>query len=176
MWIFTIRKKNPLETVAEMTPLVIGGLFATASVGIFIMMVPAHFIFGVAMFSFFLGCLLMSLAQYSKSYWAFIGPACLLVVRGPDLSSASSNIIISNAVLPEEQGVAGSFISTVVWFSVAQGLGFAATVETAVSTKTIRTLSSGIVARIGSVWDLRFLYDRVDGTKGKADTSHNIEQ
>lgn len=129
VWIFMVRHKGPLENVAEMTPLVIGGAFATASVGIFIMKVPAHFIFGVSMFSFFLGCLLMSFAKHSTSYWAFVGPACLLVVGGPDLSFASSNIIVSNAVLPEEQGVAGSFISTVVLFSVAQGLGFAATVE-----------------------------------------------
>ncbi|KAL9627984.1 MAG: hypothetical protein Q9164_007428 [Protoblastenia rupestris] len=116
-----------------MVPLVIGGLFATASVGIFIPKVPAQYIFGVSMFSFFIGNLLMSFAIYSKVYWAFIFPACLLVVGGPDLSFASSGILISNAVLPEEQGVAGSFISTVVQYSIAIGLGVAATVETHVN-------------------------------------------
>ncbi len=116
-----------------MVPLVIGGFFATASVGIFIPNVPAQYIFGVSMFSFFIGNLLMCFAIYSEVYWAFIFPACLLVVGGPDLSFASSSIIISNAVLPEEQGVAGSFIATVVQYSIAIGLGIAATVESHVN-------------------------------------------
>lgn len=127
--ILTVRKESPLSAVAEMVPLVIGGFFATASVGIFIAKVPAQYIFGVSMFSF-IGNFLMSFANYSNVYWAFIFPACLFVVGGPDLSFASSGILISNVVLLEEQGVAGSFISTVVQYSIAVGLGIAATVET----------------------------------------------
>ena len=133
IFILTIRKKLPLTAVAEMSPLVIGGLFATASVGIFIPKVPAQYIFGVSMFSFFIGNLLMSFAKYSTVYWAFIFPSCLLVVGGPDLSFASSGILISNVVLAEEQGVAGSFVSTVVLYSIAIGLGIAATVESHVN-------------------------------------------
>ncbi|KAL5047502.1 hypothetical protein BDW71DRAFT_213949 [Aspergillus fruticulosus] len=129
IYILTVHMAQPLTAVAQMVPLVIGGLIATASVGIFVAKVPAQYIFGVSMFSFFLGNLLMSLANYSTVYWAFIFPACLLVVGGPDLSFASSGILISNAVLPEEQGVAGSFISTVVQYSISIGLGIAATVE-----------------------------------------------
>ena len=129
IFILTVHDQLPLTAVAQMVPLVIGGLLATASVGIFIPKVPAQYIFGVSMLSFLIGDLLMSFAIYSDAYWAFIFPACLLVVGGPDLSFASSGIIISNAVLPEEQGVAGSFISTVVQYSIAIGLGIAATVE-----------------------------------------------
>ena len=129
IYILTVRKNTPLSAVAQMVPLVIGGLFATASVGIFITKVPAQYIFGVSMFSFFIGNLLISFAIYSKVYWAFIFPACLLVVGGPDLSFASSSILISDAVLEEEQGVAGSFVATVVQYSIAIGLGIAATVE-----------------------------------------------
>jgi hypothetical protein len=129
IYILTVHKAAPLTAVAQMVPLVIGGLFATASVGIFISRVPAQYIFGLSMFSFFVGNLLMSFVNYSNVYWAFIFPACLLVVGGPDLSFASSGILISNVVLPEEQGVAGSFISTVVQYSIAFGLGVAATIE-----------------------------------------------
>ncbi|KAG8525711.1 uncharacterized protein KY384_000471 [Bacidia gigantensis] len=133
IYILTIRKETPLAAVAEMSPLVLGGLCATASVGIFIMKVPAQYIFGVSMFAFFFGDLLMCFVHYSDVYWAFIFPACLFVTGGPDLSFSSSSIIISNAVLPEEQGVAGSFIATVVNYSVSLGLGIAATVETHVN-------------------------------------------
>ncbi|OOF95009.1 hypothetical protein ASPCADRAFT_406813 [Aspergillus carbonarius ITEM 5010] len=128
-FILTVHRERPLSAVAEMVPLVIGGLFATASVGIFISRVRAQYIFGVSMLSFFIGDLLMSFAPYSDVYWAFLFPACLLVVGGPDLSFASSGILITNAVLPEEQGAAGSFISTVVQYAIAIGLGIAATVE-----------------------------------------------
>ncbi|GFF51660.1 uncharacterized MFS-type transporter C1683.03c [Aspergillus udagawae] len=129
IYILTVHRAQPLTAVAQMVPLVIGGLFATASVGLFIAKVPAQYIFGVSMFSFLIGNLLMSFANYSPVYWAFIFPACLLVVGGPDLSFASSGILISNAVLPEEQGVAGSFVSTVVQYSISIGLGIAATLE-----------------------------------------------
>ncbi|KAL9107960.1 MAG: hypothetical protein Q9227_007175 [Pyrenula ochraceoflavens] len=133
LFILMVHGERPLTAVAQMVPLVIGGFFATASVGIFIPKVPAQYIFGVSMFSFLIGNLLMSFANYSDVYWAFIFPSCLLVVGGPDLSFASSGILISNAVLPEEQGVAGSFVSTVVQYSIAIGLGIAATVESHVN-------------------------------------------
>ncbi|KAL8917079.1 MAG: hypothetical protein Q9208_008195, partial [Pyrenodesmia sp. 3 TL-2023] len=106
VFILTVRLESPLATVAKMVPEALGDLFATASVGIFIMKVLAQYIFGVSMFSFFIGNLLMSFANHSDVYWAFIFPACLLVVGRPDLSFASSGILISNTVLPEEQGVA----------------------------------------------------------------------
>ncbi|KAJ5738582.1 hypothetical protein N7493_001737 [Penicillium malachiteum] len=133
VYILTIHKAQPLTAVAQMVPLVIGGFFATMSVGLFIGKTPAQYIFGVSMFSFFIGNLLMSFVNYSNVYWAFIFPACLFVVGGPDLSFASSGIIISNSVLPEEQGVAGSFVSTVVQYSLSLGLGIAATVESHVN-------------------------------------------
>lgn len=68
IFILTIRNESPLYAVAEMVPLVIGGFFATASVGIFITKVPAQYIFGVSMFSFFIGNFLMSFANYSNVY------------------------------------------------------------------------------------------------------------
>ena len=174
IFILTVHKKSPLSAVAQMVPLVIGGLFATASVGIFIPKVPAQYIFGVSMFSFFIGNLLMSFAIYSKVYWAFIFPACLLVVGGPDLSFASSGIIISNAVLPEEQGVAGSFISTVVQYSIAIGLGIAATVESHVNKggsdivlgyRGAYWLGTGFAAVAFSIVVLFVRDNRFDGTK-----------
>lgn len=129
IFILNVHNALPLTAVAQMVPLVIGGLVATVFVGIFIPRVPAQYIFGVSMFSFFIGNLLMCFATYSTVYWAFIFPACLLVVGGPDLSFASAGILISNAVLPDEQGVAGSFVSTVVQYSIAVGLGIAGVVE-----------------------------------------------
>jgi MFS family permease len=147
-YLLIIRKVTPLTAVAQMTPLVIGGLVATACVGIFINRVSAQWIFGASMLSFLIGDLLMSFFDYSTNYWAFVFPACLLVVGGPDLSFASSGIIISNVVLPEEQGVAGSLVSAVVHYSLSIGLGIAATVETHVDKH-----GSDIVAGFeGALW------------------------
>ncbi|PWY66011.1 MFS general substrate transporter [Aspergillus heteromorphus CBS 117.55] len=107
-FILNVHRKLPLSAVAEMVPLVIGGFFATASVAIFITRVPAQYIFGL-------------LGVYLPRVPAGGG--------GPDLSFASSGILITNVVLPEEQGAAGSFLSTVVQYAIALGLGIAATVE-----------------------------------------------
>ncbi|KAL8947922.1 MAG: hypothetical protein Q9222_005847 [Ikaeria aurantiellina] len=135
LYLLTIHHLSPLLAVAQMTPLVIGGFFATASVAVFLPRVKAEYIFSISMLSFLLGDVLMSCAVHypGKSYWAFIFPACLLVVGGPDLSFASSGILVSNAVTIEEQGVAGSFVATVVQYSISLGLGIAATVERYVS-------------------------------------------
>ena len=129
IFILNVHREPPLAAVAQMVPLVIGGFIATGSVAIFIPRVRAEYIFGVSMFAFLVGNLLMSFCNYTNVYWAFIFPSCLLVVGGPDLSFASASILMSNAVLPEEQGVAGSFISTVVQYSISFGLGISATVE-----------------------------------------------
>lgn len=127
IFIFMVHKKSLLSAVAQMVPLFIGGLFATVSVGIFIPYFSAQYIFGVSMFSFLIGNLLMSSANHSEVHWAYVFPACLLVVRGRDLSFASSGIFISNAVVPKEQNVAGSLILIVVQYPITIVLGVAAT-------------------------------------------------
>ena len=57
--------------MAEMVPLVIGGLFATASVGIFVPKVQAQYIFGNLMFPFFFGNLFDELSHQLKSLLDF---------------------------------------------------------------------------------------------------------
>jgi hypothetical protein len=68
VYILTIHKTQPLAAVAQTVPLVIGGLFATTAVRLFIAKTPAQYIFGVSMFSFFIGNLLMSFVNYSNVY------------------------------------------------------------------------------------------------------------
>lgn len=49
------------------------------------------------------------------------------------MSFPSGILILSNAMPPEDQGVAGSLVTTVVNYSISMGLGFAGTVETYVN-------------------------------------------
>jgi hypothetical protein len=60
-------------------------------------------------------------------------PAIVIIVFGPDLSFASASLIVSDAVPDGLQGVAGSFINTVVNYSISIGLAFAGAVEVGVN-------------------------------------------
>jgi hypothetical protein len=58
-------------------------------------------------------------------------PTTILISFGPDLSFACASLIASDKLKPEHQGVAGSFVNTVVNYSVALGLAIAGNVESA---------------------------------------------
>ncbi|EOD49243.1 putative mfs transporter of unknown specificity protein [Neofusicoccum parvum UCRNP2] len=58
-------------------------------------------------------------------------PLVMLVAFGPDLSFASASLIVSDQVPKEQQGAAGSFVNTVVNYSIGLGLAFGGNVEVA---------------------------------------------
>lgn len=58
-----------------------------------------------------------------------IFPAAMILPAGPDLSYASSQLIISNSVSRKDQGSAGGICLTIVNYSISIGLGMAGTVE-----------------------------------------------
>ncbi|CAO1613227.1 unnamed protein product [Parajaminaea phylloscopi] len=123
------RGRSSLEAVAEMAALAPMGVVATACVGAFVNRVPCQWIFGAAMLAFFAGNIIMALTPQSQSFWAMVFPATLVIPFGPDLSFASSAIILSNAVPAEDQGAAAGVVNTVVLYAISLGIGIAATLE-----------------------------------------------
>lgn len=112
-----------------MSPLIPGGAAAALSLIYLMPRVKAHWIFAIAMLSFFAGDILVALAPVNQIYRAMIFPAMVLVNPGPDLSFASGQLIVSNAVLKEDQGSAAGIVLTLVSYSISIGLGMAGTVE-----------------------------------------------
>jgi len=75
----------------------------------------------------------MALTPPEQTYWAMTFPTTVIITFGPDLAFASASLIASDSVPDGLQGVAGSFINTVVNYSIAIGLAFAGAVEVGVS-------------------------------------------
>ncbi|KAI5797626.1 hypothetical protein EDC01DRAFT_716811 [Geopyxis carbonaria] len=128
-----LRHVSGLMTSLQLLPCALIGIVAAALAVYALPRVPAYIIFGASMFSFFIGQLLLSLTPVEQTYWAMTFPTTLLIGFGPDLSFATASLIASDKLPPEEQGVAGSFINTVVNYSVAMGLALAGNVESRVN-------------------------------------------
>ncbi|KAA8914488.1 major facilitator superfamily domain-containing protein [Sphaerosporella brunnea] len=132
-FLMEFRHLTPLHVTLQMLPCALIGVVA-AVVAIFLLpRVPGYVIFGASMFCFFAGQTLLAFTPVEQSYWAMTFPTTVIICFGPDLSFACSSLIASDKLKPEEQGVAGSFINTIVNYSVAMGLALAGNVESRVN-------------------------------------------
>ncbi|PYH40264.1 uncharacterized protein BP01DRAFT_308754, partial [Aspergillus saccharolyticus JOP 1030-1] len=68
-------------------------------------------------------------APADQTYWGLTFVSLLVMPWGMDMSFPAATIILSDAVGSRHQGVAASFVTTIVNYSISLGLGFAGTVE-----------------------------------------------
>jgi MFS family permease len=127
------RHISELEVGLQFLPVLVFGPIACVLAVYLLPRVPTYIIFGASMVSFCVGQLLMALTPPEQTYWAMTFPTTAIVTFGPDLAFASASLIASDAVPNGLQGVAGSFINTVVNYSIAIGLALAGAVETGVN-------------------------------------------
>jgi predicted MFS family arabinose efflux permease len=128
-FLMELRHISSLEVALQMLPCALIGFVAATTSVILLPRVPGYFIFGASMLSFFIGQLLLALTPVNQTYWAMTFPTCLLIGFGPDLSFACASLIASDNLKPDQQGVAGSFINTIVNYSISLGLALASNVE-----------------------------------------------
>ncbi|RDW56418.1 hypothetical protein BP5796_13167 [Coleophoma crateriformis] len=81
---------------------------------------------------------LLKRIHVSKIMQTFL--SVLITPGGMNLSFPAGTILISNAMLREHQGKAGSLISTVINYSIASGLGLAGSVENHINSDHSRLL------------------------------------
>lgn len=127
------RGLSQLETSLQLLPCAIVGIFAACMAVYMLPRVPGYVIFGISMLCFFLGQLLLALTPVEQIYWQMSFPTFVLICCGPDLSFACSSLIASDKLPKEQQGVAGSFINTIVNYSIALGLALAGNLEVSVN-------------------------------------------
>ena len=127
------RGESGLHATLHIFPTVPTGIIATLSAVYFLSRVPGYLIFGLSMLCFFLGQLLCALTPVDQTYWQMSFPAVVVITFGPDLSFACGSLIASDTLKPEQQGVAGSFINTIINYSIAMGLSLAVNIERGVS-------------------------------------------
>lgn len=132
-FLIEFRHLTPLHASLQLFPCAPIGVVAAAVAVFLLPRVPGYVIFGAAMVCFFVGQTMMAFMPVDQSYWAMMFPICLIICFGPDLSFACASLIASDKLKPEEQGVAGSFINTMVNYSVGLGLALAGNVEVSVN-------------------------------------------
>ncbi|WWD00461.1 hypothetical protein V866_007376 [Kwoniella sp. B9012] len=130
LFIYNIRgHHNALIITAQMAPLMPGGIAAALLVPILIHRFAGHKIFLIAMISFFIGDLFAALTPVHQTYWGLTFFSLIIVVFGPDLSFSTGQLIVSNSVEHEYQGIAAGIVSMITNYSLSIGLGLAGTIE-----------------------------------------------
>ncbi|OPB36176.1 hypothetical protein A0O28_0109520 [Trichoderma guizhouense] len=80
-------------------------------------------------------CLLLATFPPGQTYWAQLFPSLIFAPLGLDMSFPAANLVMSNAMGKEHQGMAMSLVNTIVNYSISLSLGIAGTIEQQV-TKT----------------------------------------
>lgn len=90
---------------------------------------PAQYILAIGSTSSCIASILVATTPAQQVYWAQIFPALIFTAFGPDFIFTATQIIASNSVRRDQQGIAGSLMGTVLSYGLSTGLGFAGTVE-----------------------------------------------
>ncbi|WFD32073.1 hypothetical protein MSPP1_003115 [Malassezia sp. CBS 17886] len=147
-FLMTFRNLSPRHAVAETSPVVVTGAIGTLFVALVVDRISVKIIFMISAFGFLFGNLMFSVTPERQTYWAMAFPGMALVALGPDLSFTSASIVITNTVLPDEQGAAGSFINTLVLYGSGLGMGFAGVVQRYV----MRQTGDALLASRSALW------------------------
>lgn len=129
LWNQQIRQYGILLCSATFATLAVLGAVAALVSSWLVPRVPAQFILATGSLSACVACILVSTMPAQQSYWAQLFPAFIFAAFGPDFIFTAAQIISSNTVKRQQQGIAGSLIGTLVSYGLSTGLGFAGTVE-----------------------------------------------
>ncbi|KAI9730005.1 MAG: hypothetical protein M1834_006203 [Cirrosporium novae-zelandiae] len=125
------RSLTQINVAAQFIPSAISGGLAALIAVYLLPRVSAWPLFLASMVFFCAGQVLLALTPVDQTYWAMTFPTIVLTSLGPDLSFASGSLIVSDASPRDKQGIAGSFVNTVVNYSIGLGLAFGGSVEKA---------------------------------------------
>ncbi|KAL3477379.1 major facilitator superfamily domain-containing protein [Aspergillus californicus] len=129
IWNLEIRHYTLLSNAAAFSALAICGALAAILSAKLIRYAPAEYIMAGGSLASAVALILIATMPEQQTYWAQVFPAMVCTAFGPDFLFTAAQIIASNTVKREQQGVAGSLIGTLLSYGLSIGLGFAGTVE-----------------------------------------------
>ncbi|PQE32004.1 putative Drug resistance protein [Rutstroemia sp. NJR-2017a WRK4] len=136
IWVFylwqileELRDVSPLLGTAMVSPTTISGLCAALTTGFILNKVGPSTVMMMAMSGFLVGSILLATVPIGQTYWAQTFVATIVTPWGMDMSFPASNILLSDAMHKDHQGLAASLVNTVINYSISIGLGIAGTVE-----------------------------------------------
>ena len=137
LWKFLlgIKRDAPLEAAVRVLPIVPVALIASILTAWMMRKCQPSWTLFWALVAFTFGPLLLAIdSNIDKTvYWSWTFASLVVMPFGMDMSFPAATLIMSNFFPPQQQGIAGSLISTTVNYSISIGLGLASTVEVHVS-------------------------------------------
>ncbi|KAG9235256.1 major facilitator superfamily-domain-containing protein [Amylocarpus encephaloides] len=124
-----LRHLSPLHASAQFSPVIISGLIAAATTGFIIHRVPGSVLMGISLLAFTVGLILLTTAPVAQTYWAQTFVSLLIMPWGMDMSFPAANLLLSNKMPRDQQGVSASLVNTIINYSISVALGVAATIE-----------------------------------------------
>ncbi|OAP57598.1 hypothetical protein AYL99_08336 [Fonsecaea erecta] len=136
VWVFYLwqfleleRSQSILLSAAQLVPTALSGCMAAITTGLLIAKMQPGWIMLISISAFLTGMILLATMPVDQTYWAQTFVAAVITPWGMDMSFPSGNIVLSDHMPPEHQGLAASLINTVINYSISIGLGMAGTVE-----------------------------------------------
>jgi len=116
---------SPLLTAAWFTPMCVGGLVLSTVGGLVLHLLPGRVLLLISGTAFVLSALLFAILPLQFNYWAYIFPAMICATLGIDITYNVSNIFITTSLPKAQQGLAGSFMNSLLFLGIAVWLSFA---------------------------------------------------
>lgn len=179
-WQQILRQWSSLKFAIGWTPF---GIFGTIGAFLGAWLIPrlaAQWILAIGAASVLVSNLLLATMPEKQTYWAQVFPATIIMAFCPDFVYTAAQIIASNSVRRNQQGIAASLIGTLNLYGSSLGLGFAGTVETEVNKGVLDPVTgyraalyfgAGIaaVALLINVFWVRVKRDEREGWEDEAD-------
>ncbi|KIW85759.1 hypothetical protein Z517_01151 [Fonsecaea pedrosoi CBS 271.37] len=130
-YLLGIKHETPLGAALKVLPIVPVALIASVLTAWMMRKCRPSWTLFWALVAFAFGPLLLAADSNidKTTYWSWTFASLIVMPFGMDMSFPAATLIMSNFFPPQQQGVAGSLISTVVNYSISLGLGLASTVE-----------------------------------------------
>jgi hypothetical protein len=151
-WHLVIRNGSLLTAAAEIQPFTVGGAIAAISAAWLIPRLSAQYILAIGATAMLVANILLATMPAQQIYWQTSFFAVCLAAFCPDFIFTAAQIIASNAVARNEQGIAGSLIGTLLTYGMSTGIGFGGTVEVHTNrggTDTVRGYRGALYLGVG---------------------------
>ncbi|KAJ5307042.1 hypothetical protein N7508_006057 [Penicillium antarcticum] len=136
LWLQKVWHWSPLQFAVGWTPFVICATGAAILAAWMIPRLAAQWILAIGTITILVSNVLMATLPLHQIYWAQVFPSVILFSFCPDFVYTAGQIIASNSVRRNQQGIAGSVIGTLNLYGNSLGLGFAATIEEQIARRT----------------------------------------
>ncbi|KAJ6127717.1 hypothetical protein N7471_008934 [Penicillium samsonianum] len=136
LWLQKVWHWSPLQFAVGWTPFVICATGAACLAAWMIPRMAAQWILAIGTVTILISNVLMATVPIHQSYWPQIFPSVVLFSFCPDFVYTAGQIIASNSVRRNQQGIAASVIGTLNLYGNSLGLGFASTIEVQIARRS----------------------------------------